>query len=341
MTFPAQLAPLSLMSVPLGLSTAGVVANPGRSAVVALLGAGVGLGLFLVFLGVVPRERGPYARVAFATWLRARGWNRREVVARAGGTALAAIVTAVATGWVVGAVLVAAGCWFLPRVLGPDVEHARRVARIEAVATWTEMIRDTLSAAAGLEQAILATAPLAPAPVREEVAALAARLDRGVRLVPALRLLARDLADPTADLVVAALVIAAEQQARQLADLLGALAATARERASMRMRVEAGRARSRTSVRVVVGTTTGFAVAVVLLNRPYLTAYDSVTGQTVLLVVGLLFAAGFGWLRSIAVVPEAGRLISDDDDEPGSPASRDPVGSGRAMGRQSDGRTGS
>ncbi|MDN5751609.1 MAG: pilus assembly protein TadB, partial [Pseudonocardia sp.] len=286
------------MTPPVLLVQAGAVADPGRSAVVALLGAGVGLGLYLVFFGLLRRERGPSAGIAFAGWLHERGWNRREVVARAGGTALAAVVTAVATGWVVGAVLVAAGCWFLPRVLGRDVGHTRRVARIEAVATWTEMIRDTLLAAAGLEQAILVTAPLAPAPVREEVAALAARLDRGVRLVPALRLLARDLADPTADLVVAALVIAAEQQARQLTDLLGALAATARERASMRMRVEAGRARSRTSVRVVVGTTTGFAVALVLLNRPYLVAYDSVTGQAVLLAVGLLFAAGFGWLRS-------------------------------------------
>ncbi|GAA2535861.1 MULTISPECIES: type II secretion system F family protein [Pseudonocardia] len=330
---------LTLLS--LDLPTAGVVANPGRTAVLALLGAGVGLGLFLVFLGMIPRQPVPSAGAAFATWLRDRGWNRREVVARAGSAVLAAVVTAVLTGWVVGAVLVAAGCWFLPRVLGPDVGHAQRVARIEAVATWTEMIRDTLSAAAGLEQAILSTAPLAPTPIREEVAALATRLDRGVRLVPALRLLARDLADPTADLVVAALVIAAEQQARQLTDLLGALAATARERASMRMRVEAGRARSRTSVRVVVGTTTAFAVAVVLLNRPYLAAYDSVTGQAVLLMVGLLFAAGFGWLRSIAVVPEAGRLISDDGDEPGGPASRDPVGSGRATGRELEGRPGS
>ncbi len=329
-----------LALVPLDLATVGVVANPGRTAVVALLGAGVGLGLFLVFLGLVPRERGPSAWVTLSTWLRDRGWNRSEMVVRAGGTAFAAVVTAVATGWVVGAVLVAAGCWFLPRVLGPDVGHARRVERIEAVATWTEMIRDTLSAAAGLEQAILATAPLAPAPIRDEVAALAARLDRGMRLVPALRLLARDLADPTADLVVAALVIAAEQQARQLTDLLGALAATARERASMRMRVEAGRARSRTSVRVIVGTTTAFAAAVVVLNRPYLAAYDSVTGQAVLLVVGLLFAAGFGWLRSIAVVPEAGRLIADDGDEPDGRASHRPVGSGAAEGHAASGRAG-
>lgn len=325
----------------LDLPPAGLIMNPGRTAVVALLGAGVGLGLLMMFLGLIPRERAPSTEVGFIARLRDRGWNRREVVARAGGTALAAVVTAVLTGWVVGAVLVAAGCWFLPGVLGPDVGHARRVARIEAVATWTEMIRDTLSAAAGLEQAILTTAPFAPAPVREEVAELARRLDRGMRLVPALRLLARDLADPTADLVVAALVIAAEQQARQLTDLLGALAATARERASMRMRVEAGRARSRTSVRVIVGTTTAFAVAVVVLNRPYLASYDSVTGQTVLLGVGLLFAAGFSWLRSIAVVPEAGRLISDDGGEHPDLASREPSRAGAAEWRGPDDRTGS
>ena len=75
-----------------------------------------------------------------------------------------------------------APCWTgsgarraLPRVLGRDPEHARRVARIEAVATWTEMLRDTLSAAAGLEQAILATAPLAPVAIRGEITELAAR----------------------------------------------------------------------------------------------------------------------------------------------------------------------
>jgi Flp pilus assembly protein TadB len=211
---------------------------------------------------------------------------------------------------VVGGILAAAACWWLPRLLGRDTEHARRVARIEAVATWTEMIRDTLSAAAGLEQAILATAPLAPAPVRAEVTVLAARLDRRERLVPALRSLAHDLADPTADLVVAALVIATEQHARQLADLLGALAANARERASMRMRVDAGRARTRTSVRVIVATTLAFALLLVLINPAYMAAYNSVDGQLVLLAVGALFACGFAWLARIGAVAEPGRILS-------------------------------
>jgi Flp pilus assembly protein TadB len=325
------------MTVLASMVSAAGMANPGRAAVAAVLGGGFGLGVFLLFLGLLRRQPGRPAGAALASWWRRRGWDRRDIVVRAGATVGAAVVTGVLTGWVVGAVLVGAGCWFLPRVLGRDTAHAHRVARIEAVATWTEMIRDTLSAAAGLEQAVLATAPLAPAPVRDEVGALAARLDRGERLVPALRGLADDLDDPTADLVVAALVIAAEQQARQLTDLLGALATTARERASMRMRVEAGRARTRTSVRVIVGTTTTFAGAVVLLNRPYLATYDSVTGQVVLLAVGLLFAAGFAWLRRIATVPEPARLLTRPDDEPNDPsrAHRDAVTGARTGGAQS------
>ncbi|MEU3622532.1 pilus assembly protein TadB [Amycolatopsis coloradensis] len=231
------------------------------------------------------------------------------------------VLTGAATGWVVGAVLAAAGAWFLPRLVGPDRAHARRVARIEAIASWTEMLRDVLSAAAGLEQAILATAPLAPAAIRGEVVTLTARLESGQRLAPALRALARELDDPTADLVLAALVLAAEHQARQLGDLLGSLATTAREQAAMRMRVETGRARTRTSVRVIVATTLTFAAGVVLFNRNYLDVYNTATGQLVLLLIGGLFAAGFAWLARIATGGRQPRVLALDT--PQSTGARD------------------
>jgi Flp pilus assembly protein TadB len=194
-------------------------------------------------------------------------------------------------------------------VVGRDPNQARRVARIEAIATWTEMLRDTLSAAAGLEQAILATAPIAPTAIRPEITELAARLENGDRLAPSLRHLADQLADPTADLVVAALVLAASQQAKQLGDLLGSLAAAARDQVSMRLRIEAGRARTRTSVRVIVGTTLAFAAVLVLLNRSYLAAYDSVFGQVMLLGVGAAFTAGFTWMARISRLREPARVL--------------------------------
>src|ERR1700684_2483529 len=102
------------------------------------------------------------------------------------------------------------------------------------------MLRDTLSAAAGLEQAIVATANVAPCPIRIEVRALASALEPE-RLVPALRTVASDLADPTGDLVVAALVLAAGHEAWKLSDLLGSLAGAARDQAAMQLRIGAGR----------------------------------------------------------------------------------------------------
>jgi Flp pilus assembly protein TadB len=128
-----------------------------------------------------------------------------------------------------------------------------------------------------------------------------------------LRRLAGDLADPTGDLVIAALALAAEQQARQLGELLGSLAQAAREQASMRMRIEAGRSRTRTSVRVIVGTTLSFAVGLVVFNRSYLAAYDSALGQVVLLAVGALFCAGMAWLSRIARITEEPRVFANSE----------------------------
>jgi Flp pilus assembly protein TadB len=167
------------------------------------------------------------------------------------------------------------------------------------------MLRDTLAAAAGLEQTILATAGAAPVALRGEIRGLAGRLERGERLPAALRTFAEQVADPTADLVVSALVLAAEHQARQLADLLGELAREAREQVAMRLRIDAGRARTRTSVRVIVGTTLAFAAGLIVLNRPYLHPYDDAGGQLVLLLVGGLFAVAFWWLARIGQIAES------------------------------------
>ncbi|NBH04564.1 type II secretion system F family protein [Amycolatopsis sp. SID8362] len=262
-----------------------------------VLGGGVAVGALLIVAGL----RGRPARVVTSsrlnTWLIAR--HDRKQVGLLVVAVLAGLAVGVVTGWVVGGILAMVALLGLPRILGSNADHRRQLERIEAIAGWTEMLRDTLVAAAGLEQAILATAPACPEAIREEITELAVRLERGDRLAPSLRHLADQLRDPTADLVISALVLAAEHQARQLADLLGELAGEAREQASMRMRVEAGRARTRTSVRVVVITTLVFAAGLVLLNRGYLAPYDSAFGQIMLLLVGLLFTVAFTWLGRI------------------------------------------
>lgn len=279
-------------------------------ALAGLLGAGAGFGVLLIALGLHGGTGPTPVGAAVRRWV--ASWRRRPPVSPRGVAVavVAGVVAGVFTGWVVGAILVAVAAGTLPRVLGRDPDAARRVARIEAVAAWTEMLRDTLSAAAGLEQAILATARTAPEPIRADIAELAVRIERGDPLPGALRELAEDLADPTADLVLSALVLACQHQARQLAALLGDLATEAREQVAMRLRVAAGRSRLRTSVRVIVTTTLAFASGLLLFNRRYLTPYDSAGGQLMLLVVGVLFGVAFWWLARLSRPREPERFLT-------------------------------
>jgi Flp pilus assembly protein TadB len=261
----------------------------------ALLGAGTGLGLVLVMVGWRRRTLGAFP--VSMPWHRLGDRvSRDRLLVRLAGVMGAVVVVGALTGWPVAAVLAGLGAWALPSVLGGAKVRAREVARTEAIAGWAEMLRDTLSAAAGLEQAIVATASVAPLPIRDEVVALAGRLDKE-RLVPALRRFADELADPTGDLVVAALVLAAGHEARRLSELLGSLAAAARDQAAMQLRIEAGRARIRTSTRVVVGSTLVFAAGLIVLNRSYLEPFSTPLGQAVLAVIGLIFGLAFWWLE--------------------------------------------
>jgi Flp pilus assembly protein TadB len=271
----------------------------------ALLGAGTAFGLLLIVLGMAGRDDGP-GDLDSESWLSrftsARGPIDRRRVALC---LVVGVLVGVVTRWPVAAMLSAAGAWVLPQIIGPDRDHARRVARIEAIATWTESLRDNLSGAAGLEQAITASAIESPEPIRDEVTRLATRLQRSWRLRDALRAFAAELADPTADLVVAGLVMAARGSAGQLGDVLGELAASARAKVASRQRIAAGRKRNRTSARVIVATTLAMAGLLTLLNKGFLAPFDSASGQLVLLLgVGGCFAVAFGWL---------GRLMRDRD----------------------------
>ena len=261
------------------------------TALATLCGAGVGLGLVIIWAGL----RG--VDVARPTRASSRPKVERANL-RIGLAAGAAVLVGAATGWPVGAVLAALAGWGAPGLLGGTRGAQVAVGRIEAIASWAEMLRDTMAGAAGLEQAIVATAPVAPLPIRAEVATLAARLD-GERLAPALRAFADEVADPTCDLVVAALVLAAEHQAQRLGELLGSLAQAARDQATMRLRIEAGRARTRTSVKVIVGATGGLVLGLAVLNHGYLAPYDTAVGQLVLLLVGAVFTVSFLWLAKM------------------------------------------
>lgn len=317
------------------LTEAGIATGVGpRQGLAVVCGAGVGLGLAFVVAALRP---GPGDEDPVVTrWReRSRRWRQGLAGPRVAVAFAAGVLVGAVTRWPAAGLLTVAGAWGLPGLLGPDRAERDRLARIEAIATWAEMLRDTLAAAAGLEQAITVSASSAPAAIRPQVQALADRIEHGQRLAPALRSLAEDLDDPVADLVVAALVLAAEHQARHLTDLLASLAGAAREQVSMRLRVAAGRARVRTSVRVIVATTLAMAVGLVLLNRTYLDPYDAPLGQAVLVLIGAIFVLALTWLSRIASWASPARVLTDLDTLTPPPAT--PRAAGRSAAHQMDG----
>ena len=255
---------------------------------IAALAAGAGLGLLLVVAGVIGRP------VLEGVGAGARSAIAGPGVARVAGCVAAFVIVGVVTGWIVGGVLAALTVVALPGVLGGRSQRERAIARTEAIASWTEMISDSIVAASGLEEAIVATANVAPRPIEPEVRRLVHRLEHQ-RLPDALVAFGNDLDHPSGDLVVAALVIAARMEASDLSGLLSRLAEATRGEARMRIRVEVGRTRVRTATKVIVGVVIAAVAFLTLVNRDYLEVYDSPGGQVVLAFVGAIFATG-GWL---------------------------------------------
>ena len=253
--------------------------------IAAVLGAVAGLGVLVLLAGLLGRTV-----VRPGVVLRGLGGRVDRAALRLSlGLALGTPVLLL-TRWPVAAAFAAGiGVW-LPSRRGQSRRSTEEVARVEAIATWTEQLRDTLGASSGLQTALVATASLAPVALAPAVEHLAARLEYE-RTSDALRKFAADVAHPVADFVVAALLVAAEREARDLGGLLGQLASTAREEARLRSRIWVGRARTRTSVRVIALIVPLMVAAVMLLDRHYLDPYNSAAGQVVLLVVGSVFAA--------------------------------------------------
>jgi len=268
-------------------------------------GAMVGLGLLVAAVAITgpPERHEPRQRVELPSWLSDR------FALRASLAAVAAVAVWAVTGWPAGGLVAGVGAAAAPSLVGGKARRRAAVARIEAIAGWAEQLRDVMAAADGIQSAILTTAPLAPEPIRPEVRRLADRLGRQERLSVALRQFAEEVAHPLTDMVVTSLLIASERQGR-LADLLGEVAASARATATMRLRVEAARARTYVTTRLIIGVTIAIATWLVLVRRDYLAPFDTAAGQAMLVVIGAVFAVSGVLMQRMARAEEPARLLA-------------------------------
>ena len=224
------------------------------------------------------------------------------------GGPVVAILVFLITNWLIVSVVLG-----LVVIAVPALKSKQRLRRDErgladAIATWTEQLRDTLAGAHGLEQAIVATSVHAPLAISSAVSRLSAQIQYG-KLSDGLRRFAEDVDHPISDFVAAALITATEYQARDLAQLLGHLAQCAREEGRMRTRIWVGRARTRSSVRIISFVVVSFVSALVVFNRDYLNVYSSFEGQVILSGIFVLFGCSLIMLDQFSRIAAPQRFI--------------------------------
>lgn len=278
----------------------------------AVMAAGLGVGVGLVLLGyavfVAPR------RPAAPPSPPRRGRVSRTIRIRIAVGVVLGLLGLLATGWPITLLVGPAAALGLPALLAPPA-NAAVIPRLEALQEWTRGLAGVLTVGIGLEQAITATARSAPEPIRSQVAALAGRLVARTPTDVALRRFADDLADPTGDLIVTALLLGAARRGTGMASVLENLAASVADEVRIRRAVEADQAKVRSAARLVTAITL-LMMGGLFAAGTYTQPYGTPLGQLVLVVLIAGYAAALAWMKRIANGTPPARLI----DPAGGPA---------------------
>ena len=271
---------------------------------VLFYGASFGLGLFGILFTINRTRNSAKSKKLSIFEVRSKFQSSFKFL---GGPA-AALVVFMLTSWLLVSVVIGLVVSAVPAL--KSKQRLRRDERglAEAIATWTEQLRDTLAGAHGLEQAIVATSLHAPVAISSAVSRLSAQIQYG-KLSDGLRRFADDVDHPICDFVSAALITATEYQARDLAQLLSHLAQCARDEGRMRTRIWVGRARTRSSVRIISFVVIGFISALVVFNREYLSVYSSFEGQIILSGIFILFGCALVMLDQFSRIAAPQRFI--------------------------------
>lgn len=269
------------------------------AAVAALVtGAGVLL-MIAAAMGWEPRPR----MVAPGPGLTLTSSSVRWLVA-----AIVGVLVGVLTGWPALGLGALAAVMGLPTMTGEDARAQAQIDRVEAVEEWTRRLADVLAIGVGLEQAIQTSARAAPAAISDDVATLAARIAARTPTEVALRRFADGLDDSTADLVVASLILASRRRGPGVAAALSAIADSVGEEVAARRRIEADRAKPRTTARAVTIITVAI-IAAGLLNRGYTGPYGTLVGQVVLATTLGFFGASLWWMHSMTRNVRPARIL--------------------------------
>lgn len=262
---------------------------------IALVAAG-GFAAGLVLL--VPAFSEPPPKDETPEWLRAEVSG--TILLWAMVSAIIGVLTWFASGWPAVGAGAAALVWVGKFWFRASRERKIYFRTTEAISTWIDMVKDSLSGGAGLSQAIESTVTVAPEIVRPHVLRLASS-QRTMSQSWALREFGAALAHPTSDLVVQALITASEHQARDLPRLLAKTSEQARARNAAVLQAESERAKLYTEARAMVVAVIVLGTIIAIVAHDFFKPYDNLLGQ---MILGFIMVLMVG---SAAALVQAGR----------------------------------
>jgi tight adherence protein B len=246
-----------------------------------------GLGVLFVFDALVrPAPQGLGERV-------------RRLGPRVAAAAVGAVVSFIGTGWPMAAVAGGAVGWAVPGALRGSREERARLQRREAIAEVSARLRDAIRSGIGIAEALAQAAEHPPPAVAGELRRLVS--DAQISGLPdAAEAFAVRMLDPSAELLASALSTAERLGARNLSEVLDALAEATRAQAAAVREATARQTRNRISARIVAAVPVLLLLAIRRANPAYLAPFDAPTGQAVLAFAFLLIWTGYVAMRRAA-----------------------------------------
>lgn len=214
------------------------------------------------------------------------------------------VIVTLLTRWPAAGVLAFVVVLMWPKVARAGVIETQSVAKVEAIANWTESLRDAAASESGLEQALPATLDGAPAMLRRPLRHLINALELRTPLPVALMEFADDVDDRLADKVVLALAATAEQRSGSLKRVLTTLAANTRAQLEVDRKVLTERDGVRRQSKQVALGILLLAGAQALFFRGWVETYDTALGQVVVGILGVIYL-GLLWRLQQLATPQA------------------------------------
>ena len=259
--------------------------------------------VFVLGIAIAVAEPGATPRVELSTR------TVRQLVNRLVPAVSSGLLLLVVSGWLAPSLVVAAGAFWATGGWRPGHRSDElEIARLDALASWIENVRDVLLAGEQVVGAIRSTVGASAPVIRPNIRRLSAGLGRQDPDV-VFRRFADDLDDPLGDLVAAGLSIAVRRGARTV-PVLTALAEQTRQQVDRRRLVEAERAPARREVQALTVIMSGLVVALLLFGRvEYLDAYGEPAGQAFLALSLAGYVALLVRVQRLAAFPRPGRFL--------------------------------